>query len=320
MRALVTGGAGFIGSHLVDRLLADGAEVVVIDSFVTGSRENLRSAAAAAPDRLTVVDADISRPETGDVIAGSRADVVFHLAAQMDVRRSVREPAYDATVNVVGTVNVLEGARRAQVDKVVFTSSGGCIYGPPDAEPIGEDFPTRPHSPYGASKLCGEAYLEMFHRLYGMAFTTLALGNVYGPRQDPLGEAGVVAIFAGRMLDGAPTVIFGDGGTSRDYVYVDDVVDALLRAVTGGNRRYNIGSARATTVSDLHTLLSVIIGSTRPPLMEPPRAAELQAITLDPSAAADDMGWYPAITLEEGLARTVAALRDDRPGAPPTTP
>ncbi len=316
MRSLVTGGAGFIGSHLVDALLHRGHEVVVVDNLATGRRSNLGEAASAPTGRLRVVDLDIRSDSLASLFAEESPEVVYHLAAQMDVRASVRAPLYDADVNVLGTVNVLESSVRAGARKVVFTSSGGCIYGPPDERPVDEDFPTRPHSPYGAAKLSAETYLSVFHRLHGMDFTTLALGNVFGPRQDPNGEAGVVAIFGAALLGGRPTTIFGDGTSSRDYVYVADVVAALLTAaVSGGPRRYNIGTGAATTVRRLHSALARCVGAPDAPVFAPPRPAELDAIALDCRRAQQDLGWTARTTLHAGLTQTVEWIAGDLQGA-----
>jgi UDP-glucose 4-epimerase len=311
-RALVTGGAGFIGSHLTDRLLSEGWAVTVVDNLASGRGiVNLDEARASGGDRLRFVERDITEPGLEELLADARPDLVFHLAAQMDVRVSVRDPVYDNRVNVLGTVNLLHACVGAGVGKVVFTSSGGCIYGPPDATPIDETFPTHPHSPYGASKLCAEVYLDTFRLLAGLDYTTLALGNVYGPRQDPHGEAGVVAIFGTAMLEGRPTTIFGDGTSSRDYVHVSDVVDALVRAATrGAPRRYNVGTGVATTVRELHAMIADAVGAPDEPQWADPRPAELPAITLDCALADQELGWTARQDLANGLSHTVTWLRE----------
>ncbi|MBV8691995.1 MAG: NAD-dependent epimerase/dehydratase family protein, partial [Actinobacteria bacterium] len=258
MRTLVTGGAGFIGSTLVDRLLAEGHSVDVIDDLSTGNLANLADARTQR-DRVTFHQIDIRSEDVIDVIARRHAEVVFHLAAQADVRVSVARPGYDAEINVVGSLNVIEGARQGGAQKVVFASSGGTIYGdpPPSALPIKESHPQQPLSPYGVAKKAVTDYLVAYRELYAMEFTSLALANVYGPRQDPHGEAGVVAIFAGKLLAGEPCTIFGDGKQTRDFVYVDDVVDAFARAATkGGGLLMNVGTGVETSVNDLYLTMA----------------------------------------------------------------
>lgn len=245
MHALVTGGAGFIGSHLVDRLLAHGHRVTVVDDLSTGRPDNLDAARAAGGDRLTVHVADVATAALAEVVAADPPDVAFHLAAQISVRRSVADPVGDATTNVVGAVTLLEAARRHGVRKVVNTTSGGCVYGePPWADlPVAESYPGTPHSPYGASKMAAEGYLQTFESLHGLRWTSLALGNVYGPRQDPAGGAGVVSIFAGAMVRDEEMVVYGDGHQTRDFVYVGDVVTAYLAAAGAALRRSAAGRA-----------------------------------------------------------------------------
>ena len=245
MRTLVTGGAGFIGSNLVDRLLVEGHEVDVVDDFSTGSLSNLAEARGSAGRSLTIHHLDITAPAVIELMARRRPELVFHLAAQADVRVSVARPAFDATVNVVGSLNVLEGARQAETERVVFAGSGGTLYGEPADEdlPVRESHPQQPLSPYGVSKKAVIDYLVAYRELHSLEFCALALGNVYGPRQNPHGEAGVVAIFADRVLRDEPVTIFGDGEQTRDYVFVDDVVDAFVRAATrGGGLVCNIGT------------------------------------------------------------------------------
>lgn len=239
MRALVTGGAGFIGSHLVDRLLADGHEVLVIDDLSTGRREQV--AEGCRFEQL-----DITSPELIPVVESLAPEVVLHLAAQMDVRKSVADPLHDTRTNVLGTVNVVTAAARAGARKVVFASSGGTVYGEPDSLPAREDDPLRPASPYGAAKVAGESYVAAFGRLHGFAWTSLRLGNVFGPRQDPHGEAGVVAIFGTAMIEQRQTLIFGDGSSSRDYVHVDDVVEAFVQCMDARTNGaiLNVGTGR----------------------------------------------------------------------------
>jgi UDP-glucose 4-epimerase len=317
VRCLVTGAAGFIGSNLVDRLLADAHDVVGIDDLSHGKLSNLDDARRAndgGGSRFSFVKADITDPNFGDVVASSDPEVIFHLAAQMDVRVSVREPLEDARLNVLGTINVLEAARAAGVRKVVFTSSGGSIYGEPEHLPVSERVGVDPHSPYAASKVCGEIYLGTYRHLYGLESTALALSNVYGPRQDPHGEAGVVAIFCDALLDGGQGKIFGDGSAVRDYVYVDDVVDAFVRASgdAGNSRRFNIGTGVGTSVRELHTAIASAAGVSDDPVFADARLGELQAITLDVSSARHGIGWEPFTALDEGVARTLEWVRSHR--------
>ena len=258
MRGLVTGGAGFIGSTLVDRLLVEGHEVDVIDDLSTGSLANLAEARASAGRALTIHQVDITAPAVIELIERRRPELIFHLAAQADVRVSVARPAFDAEVNVIGSLNVLEGARQAESERVVFAASGGTLYGEPTAEdlPVREAHPHQPLSPYGVSKKSVLDYLVAYRELHALEFSALALANVYGPRQNPHGEAGVVAIFAQRLLAGEPVTIFGDGGQTRDFVYVDDVVDAFVRAATrGGGLVCNIGTGIETSVQHLFSTM-----------------------------------------------------------------
>ncbi|MCW2725816.1 MAG: NAD-dependent epimerase/dehydratase [Frankiales bacterium] len=309
MRVLVTGVAGFIGSHLTDRLLAEGHEVVGLDDLSAGALVNLTEARRAKEFRFSRFD--VADPALSDLVAHERPEVVCHLAAQMDVRKSVADPTYDARVNVLGTVNVLEASRRAGVRKVVFASSGGTIYGQPAKLPVGERAGLMPCSPYGAAKAAAETYLATYGRLYGLDWTSLALGNVYGPRQDPHGEAGVVAIFARALLAGRPTLVFGDGTAERDYVYVDDVVDAFVRALgeAGRCRRLNVGTGVGTTVRGLHTLLAEAVGTPDTPEFRPARRGELQAITLENGGIRRALGWEPFTSLSDGLRSTVDWVR-----------
>ena len=310
-RALVTGGAGFIGSTLVDRLLAEGHEVTVVDDLSTGRLSNLDEARANPDAAFTFHRLDLTGDGLDEVVEHSRPEVVLHLAAQMDVRRSVADPIHDATVNVLGTVRLLEAARRHGAGKIVFATSGGCIYGEPDLAdlPIDEDYPGHPHSPYGASKRGVEEYFHTYEALYGLRWTSLALANVYGPRQDPSGEAGVVSIFGGRMLRDESVTIYGDGDQSRDFVYVDDVVDAFVRAMTAGDgTRFNIGTGQTTSVQGLFDAIADIVGYGRPATKAPDRPGELRHIALDTSAAAAGLGWKPWTTLRDGLEDTIAWL------------
>jgi UDP-glucose 4-epimerase len=302
---LVTGAAGFIGSHLTDRLLRDGADVIGVDDLSTGHRSNLTD--AMAHPRFRFVELDIVSKEFREFVAQVEPQVVVHLAAQMDVRKSVADPLHDARVNVLGTVNVLEAARNAGTRKVVFASSGGTVYGQPAVLPVREDAPLLPSAPYGAAKVAGECYVATYERLYGIRGTSLALGNVYGPRQDPHGEAGVVSIFARALVTGSPTTIFGDGTSARDYIHVSDVVEAFVRCMSDSTSgaRFNVGTGVATSVRALHDMLAQACGSDVRPVMAPARLGELQAVSLDSQALTDRTGWQPSVALDDGLQQTV---------------
>ena len=313
MKALVTGGAGFIGSTLVDRLLAEGHDVDVVDNLVTGSLANLADARRSRMGHLTFHQHDIRSPDLTEIINKSRPEVIFHLAAQADVRVSVADPIFDAEVNVMGSLRVLEGARSGGVRKVVFASSGGTIYGNPEAAdlPVKESYPQRPLSPYGVSKKVVGDYLAAYRELHNLEFTALALANVYGPRQDPHGEAGVVAIFAGRLLAGQPCTIFGDGSQTRDFVFVDDVVDAFARAAErGGGLVLNIGTGTETSVNELYGTMARYAGVDDPAVAAPARPGELARNCLDPSRAGIQLGWKPWTSLPEGTAAVVDWFRD----------
>ncbi|MEZ0074483.1 NAD-dependent epimerase/dehydratase family protein [Planotetraspora sp. GP83] len=302
MRALVTGGAGFIGSTLVDRLIADGHEVAVVDDLSSGRNRNPH-----AP--LHVMD--VRDPALGSLAEEWRPEVVCHLAAQISVRKSVADPVHDARLNVEGTVNVLEAARRAGARKVVFASSVA-VYGRPAVIPVPGDAPTDPRSPYAASKLSGETYLSAYSGLYGLEYTTLVLSNVYGPRQSPEGEAGVVAIFTDALLSGRPTVLYGDGSQTRDYIFVEDVVDGFARACgpDGNGRRFNLGTGLQTTDRELHSLVAAAAGAPDEPASEPPRLGDLPAMAVDPAPALEGLGWRPRHDLPQGLKATVEWARD----------
>jgi UDP-glucose 4-epimerase len=310
MRALVTGGAGFIGSNLTDALLARGDEAIIVDDLSTGRRENIEQALA---NGATLIEADIRDRAAIEEIAGrERPEAIFHLAAQIDVRKSIADPAFDASINVGGTANVLEAARAAEARRVVFSSTGGAIYGEGDGQelPLGEDAPLAPEAPYGQSKFAGEGYLSLYERLYGLSSVPLRLGNVYGPRQDPLGEAGVVAIFCGRLREGKQPTVFGDGKQTRDYIYVGDVVSAMLAAAeaeTSGP--INIGTGIETDVLELVSALGELGGNGDfEPEFAPPRTGEVQRISIDPARAASELGWRAEMDLKEGLRVTLDSI------------
>ena len=301
MRLMVTGGAGFIGSHLVDALLARGDEVHVVDNLATGSRDNLALAAE-------LHELDIRTEALEELAKRLKPKIVFYLAAQADVGTSVQRPLFDAEVNVVGTVRVLESARATDA-RVVFTSSGGAIYGECE-RPAREDDEPQPLSPYAASKLAGEAYMTTWNRLHGTRHVVCRLGNVYGPRQLPSLEGGVVAIFLDRLRDGGETEIFGDGDQTRDFVYVGDVVRALLAAAASpATGIFNVSSGVATTIGELHRLCVATAHAEREPRFAAERAGDVRHSIIDPTRAADQLGWRADTTLAAGLAETWNAVR-----------
>jgi UDP-glucose 4-epimerase len=312
LRALVTGGAGFIGSNLVDALLARGDDVAVVDDLSTGRRSNLDGALerGAALHHADVRDAAAMR----EIVAGERPAAIFHLAAHIDVRRSVADPAFDARVNVEGTINLLEAARDAGVERFVFASTGGAIYGESAVVPTAETEPPSPLSPYGQSKYAAEGYCRLAALLHGLSTISLRYANVYGPRQDPLGEGGVIAIFCGRLREGGRPTIFGDGTQTRDYIYVADVVDATLTAAgSAATGSFNVGTGRETSVLELVEGLRQLAGSQSfAPEHEPPRLGEVHRSCLDPQLAGATLGWSPSTSLEEGLRLTLAALDPER--------
>jgi len=309
----VTGGAGFIGSHLADAFLDAGHRVLVIDDLSSGRRENVPAAADFYP-------LDVRSPEAAELLAFTGVDVLVHQAAQMDVRRSVEDPAFDASVNVVGSLNLLEGARRGGVRQVLFASTGGAIYGEQERYPADEDHPTRPLSPYGVSKLAVERYLFYYHHAYGLDATCLRYANVYGERQNPHGEAGVVAIFLQRLLSGQPAVINGDGLQTRDYVHVSDVVAANLAALgRAGFHTYNVGTGVETSVVELYRLLSRAAGREGEPRHGPAKPGEQRRSAIDPRRAQRELGLTSPLPLDRGLERTAAWFRR-RSAAPPATP
>lgn len=306
MRLLVTGGAGFVGSHVVDRLIGDGHSVDVVDNLTTGRLERVHHRA-----QLHVCDLRDIRLDT--VVTAARPEVVVHIAAQAAVPRSVADPLFDATVNVLGTIALLESCRRAGVRRVVYTSTGGAGYGDTDVLPTPEDHPVRPASPYGVSKITAERYLECWAGLTGGRGLTLRLANVYGPRQDPAGEAGVIAIFTSRLLAGDPCIVNGDGEQTRDYVYVGDVADAIVRGATavdaGGVA--NIGTGAETTVNELYRRLARLAGVDRAAEHAPAKPGEQRRSVLDATRAERLLGWSARTTLDEGLTQTVQWFRKE---------
>ncbi len=309
-RLLVTGGAGFIGSHVVDRYVADGHAVTVVDDLSTGRREQVNRAAEF--HHLDILD---SRLES--VMAEGRFDVVNHHAAQIDVRKSVADPLHDANVNILGTLRLLELSARYGVKRFIFVSSGGAAYGEQLRFPADEDHPLNPVSPYGVGKVSGEHYCFYYRAVHGLPYVALRYANVYGPRQDPHGEAGVVAIFTGRLLAGQPCVINGDGRQTRDYVYVGDVVEANVAATALDHPAagpVNIGTGVETDVTTLHATLAEITGSRTPPTHGAAKAGEQQRSVLDAARAERVLGWRPKTPLTEGLEKTVEFFRAGRPG------
>jgi UDP-glucose 4-epimerase len=303
MKVLVTGGAGFIGSHLVDRLILEGHEVVVVDNLATGKRRNINRAA-----RFYKMDIQSWRLER--VFRNERPNVVMHLAAQMDVRKSVDDPMFDAQVNVLGTLNVLQQAVKHGVRKVIFSSSGGAIYGEQETYPAPETHVMKPLSPYGLSKLCGEQYLSYFQRVSGLQAVSLRYANVFGPRQDPEGEAGVVAIFIQKMLNGEQAVINGNGRQTRDFVFVDDVVEANLMMMgqeTQGT--YNVGTGVETSINDLFRILVQHTGSTCKEMHGPAKKGEQARSVIDSTKLRHEVSWEPKADLSDGLKKTVEYFR-----------
>lgn len=314
-KVLVTGGAGFIGSHVADAYLAQGDQVWIVDDLSSGRRQNV-------PEGATFVEADIADPDVAEIVRRERFALINHHAAQMDVRVSVADPARDARVNVLGLTNILQAACDAGTRRVVFVSSGGAVYGEPDTFPTPEAAPKHPMSPYGVTKLAGEYYLDYYRQVRGMEYVALRYGNVYGPRQDPRGEAGVVAIFAARLLDGEPLHVFGDGEQARDYVFVGDVVQAnmtasempLSRAAGLDERAFNVGSGHAVSVNQLASVLEDATGIRTGRQYLPPRPGEVQRVTLA-AKKFRAAGWSAATSLREGLRRTVAHIEATRPVA-----
>ena len=306
MKILITGGAGFIASHIADAYLAGGHDVVILDDLSSGKRDNLPAAAK-------FYRVDIRSPEAREIVRNEQPEVISHHAAQMDVRRSVAEPAFDADVNVLGFINLLEAAREVGVRKVIFASSGGAVYGEQAEFPASESHPHDPLSPYGITKATGEHYLYYYHAVYGLPYVALRYANVFGPRQDPHGEAGVVAIFTERLLAGQAPTINGDGKQTRDYVFVADVVRANAAALeTSFVGPINIGTGVETDVNTLYAHLRVLTGSPHQATHGPAKAGEQRRSVIANRRASEVLGWRPEVSLEEGLRRTVAFFRERR--------
>lgn len=307
MKILVTGGAGFIGSHVTDVFIKAGHKVTILDNLSSGKRRNVNP-------KAKLLKCDIRNgAKVAGIFARGRFDALCHLAAQIDVRKSVEDPAFDAEVNVLGTLNLLENAAKTGVKKVIFASSGGTIYGECGKNPPDETAPGRPLSPYGITKFTIEFYLNFYREIHGMKFTILRYANVYGPRQDPHGEAGVVAIFSGKMLDGEKAFIFGDGKQTRDYVFVGDVARANLLALKkADNQIVNIGTRKTTSVRELFKRMASICGYGLKPVFKPARPGELFRSVLEIKKARKMLGWEPEVGLDEGLAETIAFFRERR--------
>jgi UDP-glucose 4-epimerase len=312
MRILVTGGAGFIGSHVVDAYIAAGHEVAILDNFSTGTEANINPAAEA--HRADLRD----QPGVDKVVASFRPDIVNHHAAQSEVPKSVADPTFDAQVNIIGGLNLLKACVDHAVKKVIFISTGGALYGEPDVVPADEDHPVRPLSPYGTSKYCFEQYLGTFRRTFGLEFTVLRYANVYGPRQDFYAEEGrVVAIFASRMLEGKAVTIDGDGEQSRDMLHVGDAATANLAALERGDGgTFHVSTALPVSVNDLYRKLALLTGYKQPPNYGPPRKGDVYRIGLDNARAKAGLGWEPHVDLEEGLSLTVDYFREQVTRAP----
>ena len=313
-RVLVTGGAGFIGSHVADLFISEGYEVEIIDDLSTGNRANV-------PEKAKLHECSVASSEAGKIISEGLFDTVVHLAAQIDVRKSVADPVFDANTNIIGTLNILEAMKKAGAKgRIIFTSTGGAIYGDFNTPPNVEVYPKDPESPYAISKLAAEYYLSYYGRLHGLQHVALRFGNVYGPRQDPHGEAGVVAIFCTRILDAKPLTIFGDGLQTRDYVYVGDVARAVFLAATNeippaervDARAFNVGTGVGTSVVDLARLLQEAAKSEVQVSFAPKRPGEQQESFLNVEKAGRVLGWKPQVTLSEGLAATFAWSESQR--------
>lgn len=313
MKVLVTGGAGFVGSHVCDRLARDGHELVILDDLSTGRVAQVHPAAR-------FYQMELDSPWLDELFAVERPDAVVHLAAQASVRRSVADPVFDARVNVLGTIALLQAAVRHEARRLLFSSTGGAIYGEATMVPTPEDYPASPVSPYGASKLAGELMLTTFHTMTGLSYAALRYANVYGPRQDPHGEAGVVAIFTRQLLAGNEAIVNGDGQQTRDFVYVADVAEANALALTSqAVGAFNVGTGQETSINEIFRLLQDLTGSRQAERHGPPKAGEQRRSAVDATRISRELGWRPTIALRDGLAETVAYFRAEltatRPGS-----
>jgi UDP-glucose 4-epimerase len=303
LKILVTGGAGFIGSNVCDAFAAAGHEVVALDNLATGRRQNVSAG-------IRLIEADLCDERIGGILKEVRPALVCHHAAQVDVRKSVADPAYDARLNLIGMLRLLEGCVAAGVQKVLFSSSGGACYGEQETFPAPETHPLHPVSPYGVSKAAGELYLGYYFAQYKLPYVALRYANVYGPRQDPHGEAGVVAIFAQRLLDGKECVVYGDGGQTRDFVFVGDVARANVQALASSHvGPVNIGTGRETSVNELYAKMAAAAGVTRPARHDPAKPGEQRRSVVDPALASRALAWQPQVSLEQGLAKTLDFFR-----------
>ena len=300
MKYLVTGGAGFVGSHLIEQLLAEENEIVCLDDFSTGKRTNI----AKFADRISIVEGDIRNPQlVRNAVKG--VESVFHLAAQISVNRSTKEPLFDASVNIEGAINLFEAVRQSSAKKIVYVSTGGAIYGEPDVLPASEDTIEDPISPYGISKLVAEKYLKWFYDVYGVSYSIIRPANIYGPRQDPLGEAGVISIFLGRIKDNNPVEIFGDGRDSRDYVYVKDISTICIKAMNSNKKDiYNAGTGKQTNLLELVEIIEKVTKSHVKKEFSSPRPGDVKHISLDASKAREELNWVPSTDLEKGISNT----------------
>lgn len=305
MKVLITGGAGFIGSHIADACIAAGCHVTILDDLSTGNENNI-------PSKARFVKMSVLDPDMKALFLSERFNAVCHLAAQMDVRKSVEDPVFDATVNVLGGIRLMDACIQSGVTKVIYSSTGGAVYGEPEFLPVTEDHPIRPECPYGVSKHTVEHYLELYSRLYGLSYTIFRYPNVYGPRQNPRGEAGVNAIFIGKLLQGEVPLIYGDGEQVRDYVFVKDIARAnVIGLEKGEGQILNLGSGIGTSVNQICDMLGRIMNVSQKPRYAPARKGEIQQIYLDASKAEQEIGWKPSVTFEEGLKATVQYFREN---------
>lgn len=305
MKIIVTGGAGFIGSHLVDRLIEEGNEVTVIDNLSTGKIENLNP-------KASFYNVDICDTKVKEIFEKEKPEMVFHLAAQISVRNSVDDPANDARINILGSLNIIENSKTQKIKKFVFISTGGVMYGDATVIPTPESYPAQPHCPYGVGKLSVEYYLNYYNNVFGLGYVALRLGNVYGPRQDKNGEAGVVAIFCGKMLTGKNCIINGDGLQTRDYVYIKDIVDGITLASKGDKTgTYNIGTGIETDVNTIYSNLQTILSFNNEAVHGPAKAGDHRRGSLDASKAKNDLKWQPKYDIGKGLAETAKWFKEN---------